>query len=328
MPHKIAFHLDDFNERGVVRSTFHYAQLCASRLNHEIVVIAPKNRATSFSKTPDIMKAQVMADFPVLFYEHLGQIDPLLQKQGVDFLYVQKAGSKQGVYTREIPLGVHCVFLEGEPHGTHFAAISQWLAQTLSARFGQKIPFVSLPILGPQTPTKNLRRRLRIPPKATVFGRYGGLPSFDLLFVHSTIEKILHRRKDIYFLFMNTLPFLKHPRIIYLPPTVDIQQKVNFIHACDAMLHARKRGESFGLSIAEFLYQGKPVYAWRGGIDQNHTHMLKETGMLYHDAAELYTMLLNFNVAEHPPEYYQNATKNYSSDVVIHQFQDVFLSAL
>ena len=62
-----------------------------------------------------------------------------------------------------------------------------------------------------------------------------------------------------YFLFMNTPEFYIHPRVIYLSPETNLQKKADFILACDAMLHARSLGESFGLSVAEFLFHGKPA---------------------------------------------------------------------
>ena len=121
---------------------------------------------------------------------------------------------------------------------------------------------------------------------------------------------------------------MKHPRIIYLPATVHVQHKVDFIHACDAMIHARARGESFGLSIAEFLYQGKPVFAWHDGIDKNHHLMLENTGGLYKNAQELHQQILSFRTQDHPPEKYQQATQPYSPEVVMKQFDEVFLSVL
>jgi glycosyltransferase involved in cell wall biosynthesis len=53
------------------------------------------------------------------------------------------------------------------------------------------------------------------------------------------------------------------------------------------MLHARKKGESFGLAMCEALKMGKPVFSWQGGEDQNHAAILKNTGWLYRNARDL-----------------------------------------
>ena len=43
-----------------------------------------------------------------------------------------------------------------------------------------------------------------------------------------------------------------HPRVLYVDTIYSEEDKDMFIRTCDAMIHARRRGESFGLSIAEF----------------------------------------------------------------------------
>ena len=114
-------------------------------------------------------------------------------------------------------------------------------------------------------PNKNLREKLGIPKNATVFGRYGGFDTFDLPFVYQPIVDIVEKYTDVYFVFANTRPFANHPRIKYVKEIVTKQGKSNFINSCDFMVHARHRGESFGLSIAEFLFHNKPVLAWEIG---------------------------------------------------------------
>jgi glycosyltransferase involved in cell wall biosynthesis len=52
---------------------------------------------------------------------------------------------------------------------------------------------------------------------------------------------------------MNTHPFCEpRPNIIHLPASSDCDTKSRFIRSCDAMLHARYDGETFGLAVAEF----------------------------------------------------------------------------
>ena len=84
-------------------------------------------------------------------------------------------------------------------------------------------------------------------PEAVVFGRYGGFTQFNIMAVMRTIAHAVASREDLYFVFINTAPFMEHPRVIYLPKTVDPAYKARFINTCDAMIHARAEGETFGL---------------------------------------------------------------------------------
>ena len=53
-----------------------------------------------------------------------------------------------------------------------------------------------------------------------------------------------------------TDPFLGRP---HLPPTADVARLHAFIRSCDAMLHGRTGGETFGLACAEFSAFNRPV---------------------------------------------------------------------
>ena len=101
-----------------------------------------------------------------------------------------------------------------------------------------------------------------------------------------------------------------------------VQRKADFINTCDAMIHARERGESFGLSIAEFLSLNKPVLAWNNGHDLNHLDMLKDSGLLYNDASHLNYLLHNL------PDFKEDWTKRveqFKPVPVMNKFKEVFL---
>jgi glycosyltransferase involved in cell wall biosynthesis len=93
------------------------------------------------------------------------------------------------------------------------------------------------------------------------------------------------------------------------------------------MIHGRFLGESFGLSIAEFLYQNKPVLAWNGGFDKNHIDTLGPFGLLYEpDVESIYTKIVNLK--DNPKKYYyKGAVDRYSPYNVMQQFKRVFLDA-
>ncbi len=130
-----------------------------------------------------------------------------MNNEKVDVLYAQKYGTKNGIISKGRKSVVHAVFQANYPHGDVYAYISKWLGDKFNKPF---VPYmVDLPL-----ENKNMRKELNIPRKATVFGRHGGLNSFDIPFIHDTIRKVLADRKDLYFLFLNTRVFYEHDRII------------------------------------------------------------------------------------------------------------------
>jgi hypothetical protein len=58
---------------------------------------------------------------------------------------------------------------------------------------------------------------------------------------------------------MNINEFYNHPQIKFLPGTYDLEEKSAFVNACDAMIHARSGGETFGLAISEFALENKKI---------------------------------------------------------------------
>jgi hypothetical protein len=66
---------------------------------------------------------------------------------------------------------------------------------------------------------------------------------------------------NIYFIFANFNSFCDSKKnIIFLPNIIDEIDKTTYINTCDAMIWARSGGETFGLAIAEFSINNKPVY--------------------------------------------------------------------
>ena len=65
------------------------------------------------------------------------------------------------------------------------------------------------------------RTTLGFDSSSIVLGRHGGLDTWNLPFVSECIKTIVSIRKDMGFLFMNTKPFIEHPRVRFLPGTAD-----------------------------------------------------------------------------------------------------------
>jgi hypothetical protein len=126
------------------------------------------------------------------------------------------------------------VFETTKPDGDFYIAIHNILNIKHNTKFNV-IPHIvhALP-----DENDNLRSILNIPEDAVVFGRYGGFDEFNISYVHETMVNLLNMENDnTFFLFMNTRPFYKHPRIIYLDKNLDLNYKARFINTCDAMIH-------------------------------------------------------------------------------------------
>jgi hypothetical protein len=189
---------------------------------------------------------------------------------------------------------------------------------------GGRLPWVPFMLDQPEG-GGDLRDELGIPRDAVVFGRYGGSDTFDIGFVHEAVKKVVRKRPDAWFLFMNTQPFCEpHPRVVHLPGTADRVLKARFVDTCDAMLHARRQGESFGLAIAEFSARNRPVITYLGGTDRAHIEQLGAKGIYYETRRQLVRLLLRFE--PEPDRDWDAYSREFAPAAVMRRFADVFLS--
>ena len=205
---KIMFHCPEINERGTTRATLDYALFNETHLNNRSVILTRENQVDGAFHEYSGMR------FPVLTYRRPEDIEDL--EVDADAFYVLTHGDRERVPIY-LPSGcrtlVHCVFRARTPCGDVYAVISDHV----NHRSGTDHPVVPHMIHLPEV-SGNLRDELGIPENATVIGRHGGMETFDLRFVHRAVERALRMREDLYFLFMNTRPFLPpHERVIHLP---------------------------------------------------------------------------------------------------------------
>lgn len=308
----IAFHTNQLCLRGTSIAVFDYAHYNETILNNKSIIIAKNPETWKYSHPKAIQKFKER--FDVFFYNDISEIEQILDDNNIDIFYAQKAGRNDGIISSKRKTVIHSVFQEYEPHGNVYAYISKWLGDQYKA---PNVPYiVDLP-----NHKDNMLNELNIPSGATVFGRYGGIETFDITWAKSAIINILNERSDIYFLFMNTENFYTHPNIIYLEAESDMYKKVKFINTCDAMIHARQRGESFGLAIAEFSMRNKPILTWNGGTDRAHLDILKNNCYLYNNENELYNIFNNFTYIEKDWNMY----KEFSPEEVMKKFKNVFI---
>lgn len=236
---------------------------------------------------------------------------------------------------------IHAVFDARAPHGDVFARISPTVPSAADAGSdGSRRPCPDVPVVPHivrrrETEGTDLRAELGIPADVTVFGRYGGWNVFDIFGARQAVLRVARARpRDVYFLFMNTQELAipagesPPPNVIYLPASVDDARKSAFIRTCDAMLHARWSGETFGLAIAEFSASNRPVLTSSvhddDGMARFHIDALGRRGLFYHDAASCERALLDFDAAEAKLVDW-NAYRPYEPEPVMARFREVFL---
>jgi hypothetical protein len=331
---KVLFHAEQLNYRGTTNSILEYARYNQEILGNESIIVYSQEtpEGVDVGSVPEVVD-QVKSQYKTLTYQDNDHLNRLAADY--DFFYSQRAGEKVDSHTQRknaiidtTKFGVHCVFQWYDPHGDVYAYISEWMSKKIAQSYGveKPIPWVPYVVKMPE-PNFDTRAFFNIPKDKFVVGRHGGYNTLDIKQTIDAIIKIVETRDDIVFLLANTKPFYEHRNIIYAPPFFGQQQKANYIGACDMMLHGRFLGESFGLSIAEFLYQNKPVLAWNGGFDQNHIQTLKPFDLLYSpDVDEICQRIINLK--ENPRKlYYKGAVDRYSPYNVMQQFKRVFLDA-
>lgn len=313
---QVAFDAGHLLERGTDVALYDYAVGNEVELgNHSRILCPAQADLTALDK--------FRARFSVALYRDRRDLERFLAD--VDVYYRIDHGQRPAEPLPRPPHGrtvVHCVFTAHEPHGDVYAAVSSWVATHRGVPGGAPCPVVPHIVQLPPV-DGDLRRTLGIPDGATVLGRHGGPGTFDLPFVHQEVVHAVQQRDDLWFVFLNTRPFAApHPRILHLDKTTDLAAKRRFVQTCDAMLHGRSDGETFGLAIAEFAVCNKPVVTWLGGTDRYHHGVLGRKGIYYRDADDLRRILRLFRPVQGDFDVY---SARFSPEVVMRQFDAVFL---
>lgn len=260
-----------------------------------------------------------------------------------DFM-LEKWGGRDGVLCNVSGVRnmVHATVIGHMPHGDVYARVSSSVSGNA--------PIVPIPVRPPpevsggEAAAETLREPTIIPgpcgastkcpliPKdATVFCRHGGQFQFNIKWAQEAVVEVATNRSDLYFVFLTTNSFCwwdgcPTRNLIHLPTETD---KHTFIRSCDALLHARKEGETFGLAVADFATQNKPVLTANisfpgANTASAHWRALGGKGLYYWDKASLIELLLNFDRADAATRDWR-AYSEYNPADVMRQFQDVFL---
>lgn len=315
---RVLFHGETLNYRGTTVAITDYARYNQEVLGNESIIAYCKTYGTEKDSGNEHAVIETLEKEFKVFGYRAGNLEKKIDENKIDVAYFIKAGQKTELPTN-CKTAVHAVFQFNDPHGDRYAYVSKWLSDEMSSGIIPFIPhIVNLP-----PPTGNYKKSLGIRDDQIVVGRIGGYYTFDIPGVKEFIKQLVVKDDKFVFLFAGTQPFIDHPNVKFINEIHSLQKKSNYINTCDCMLHARDRGESFGLSIAEFLALNKPVLAWNGGHDRNHLEMLKNSGTLYNNEDDLNYMLHNLK------DFDQDWTKRveeFKPELVMKKFKEIFLS--
>jgi|SRR3990167_1319360 len=278
----LAFFEQTLTERGTSVALYDYAEA-----NEEIC----KNKSIVIHVHSQYTNPTVIRKFETRFGDRLisllsySQMPSIIELYKIEYLYVIKFGTIDNILPQKIPTLIHSVFAY-EPHG-RYACVSKNIAKKNE---GVWLPHIVKPHLDTYL---DFRKELQIPKAAYVYGRYGGKDTFSVDYVKKVIAQEIDLHPNVYFLFANTEQFISHPRVIFSTEIINPLVKAKFINTCDAMIHARLEGETFGLSVAEFVSARKPVLTCPAIIteDNEHINLAKEWVIVFHNENELRKLL-------------------------------------
>jgi hypothetical protein len=307
---KIAFHSNQLGIRGTEVAMYQYAKYNEEILGNKSVIVSFPNRDHgAIEKFRDRFEVVLME-----WWEY----ETYLTQNNFDYLYLIKMGTNDGYCLRTIPCLIHAVFRFNDPHGHKYFYVSDWLAKDQ----GYDPETYSLPHICEKLPEAeyNFREKHNIPENARVFGCYGGSTEFNIESTKSVIRKVVEEHDDIYFIFMNIQEFAEHPQIKFYPGNYDLKEKSAFVDACDAMIHARRGGETFGLAVSEFALSNKPVITYELSGERSHLDILGERAILYKGYEDLLDIFVNFPLYIKYTDY-DLPYKQFSPELIMKKFE-------
>ncbi len=313
----IAFHSHTMTLRGSEHALWDYANFNESLLGNRSVICHPEHLA----RDENPMYAKWKARFQLVSYQTKVELARKLRMIGAEALYQIKPGTYDGFIVPGLRNCIHSMFLSDEYHGDRFAYVSRWAAKVMTGHEESFVPHF-VPKL---ESSENLRAKLGIPNGARVFGRHGAFDTFNIPFARRAIDEHARHRPADHFVFLNTEPIHgteKLKNVHYLAPTIDPEEKAQFLATCDAMVHARWHGETFGLAVGEFAALGKPVITFGESRERAHLEMLGSAGLLYRNRNEFRKILDDFQPHRAAgTEYDQHADPS----LVMRLFEEKFL---
>ena len=321
----IGFFIRHFLERGTEVAIYDYAKYNEEILHNKSYIICftekTQKKLLNFP-TQRFSYDKFNKRFQIIEIQDIHDMENVIKKYNLSFFYTLTHGGGKDLYHfdnkkiwNNCKTIKHCVFYTTSPESDFYISISEMLNKKNNTNIPVIPHIVDLP-----TCDENLRSLLKIPEDAIVYGRHGGMDTFDIKITHDAIKDYLDFDKNCYFLFMNTKKFYEDPRIIYLDRNLDLIYKDKFINTCDAMIHSSQQGETFGLAIAEFSIRNKPIITCKCG-DLEHIKILGDKAIIYNSKEELTNIFKNIKLIINSRSDW-NAYKSYSPTHIMKKFKE------
>ena len=329
MIQNVGFFCKHFGERGTEKTTYDYADFNEKILGNNSYIICFSEeiiRKNKYISSKNFVKQKYLNRFKVFEINNISDVKEIILKQKIDYFYVQSHGFCRDIFKfgdsriwGDCKTIYHCAFGPMARQGSSLRCV---VGGFLNTRFKKSLPVLP-PIVRPFQYQGDFKSDLMIPKKATVIGRHGGRETFDIDFVKEVIKKVLKSDKNIYFLFLNTANFITHDRVFYFENLTD-NEVAKFIGTCDAMIHGRFDGETFGLAVAEFSVANKPIITYSNSRDKEHLRILKDNALLYKNKEDLIEIFYSIRSILKTKKNW-NSYKDFEPDKIINRFDKICL---
>jgi len=310
----IGFHSNQLSERGTEIALYDYANHNEKILGNKSIIFFNKNSSNNCKEIIEIFYSR----FTCYEYNNFNEIDDIVYKENINLMYDIKYGTIDNKKLKNCSFINHSVFFS-QPHGYKYAVLHEAINKKYKTSTNVVPHMIDMPNCN-----ENIREILNISKESIVLGRIGGINQFDVQYALDAIIEYLNKNEDIYIVLVNTKEFFKHKNIIYIDKIIDKYEKAKFINSCDAMIHARSDGETFGLSIGEFCFYNKPIITTPSNIDNIHLEILGEKAIIYNNKNELLNIFKNIrSIIKKYNDW--NVYKDYTPQNVMRIFNDVFL---
>jgi hypothetical protein len=296
----VAFLLNGVNHRGTTWAVYEYAK-ALRRYQKVLPMVFSLHQEPP---NPEMMKRFALSEIPVW--------NTTLDTDfgAFEYLYHIKYGNDDGWRPKNTKYLVHAVFDVSRPHGDCFAGVSKWLCPDAYVNH----------IIHPNTSSDRPKKdRIKV-------GWLGGPTSFDIEFAKPVLLIALEKWPQLSFYFMGAESIgVTHERIRCKPVETMPWKKRDFIASCNAMIHARGRGETFGIAVGEFAVANKPVITYRDSGEKAHLDLLQPDGGvgLYWDAESLLEAI--GSVVEGRLKAGRTLYHDCTAEKVARQFMEVFI---
>jgi hypothetical protein len=323
----IGFHINGICERGMELALWDYA--IHNELNGNVSYIFYDKNAIQ-NKDVVIKKFNDKFINRVFSYNKFDEIIDMTKDINFDCIYFIKDGINDNKIINNLPCLVHCVFTTIQPHGDLYTVVSQDINKTFNTNYSWIPHMIDMPDCKKDN---NFKKVLNIPDNALVIGRYGGFNQFNIDFIKDGIIQFLNNNNnnDVYFIFANTKPFISHPKVIYCKTIYSKINKAKFIQTCDAMIHARNDGETFGLSIGEFNIYNKPIITTYATVpvivksnfySNAHIDLLGDKAIIVKDKNDVINTLNNIREIITSRDDWRGEYKNFTPNAVMKIFYE------